>query len=58
MSCGECETKYDNGIIGYCSYCFNEIYDYQPYTVDNGDKYHKECYEIKHCYYDPFGLDE
>ena len=44
------------GIIGYCSYCHEEIYDCQTYIAKNGDKYHPECHEIinHYHYYDEF----
>ncbi len=54
MSCGECETKYDNGIIGWCRYCHNEINEDEAFITVNGDKYHVDCYEIINLHTDSF----
>lgn len=48
----------EENIIGYCRYCFNEIYNYNTYIRDGEDIYHLDCYEILNRHYDPFVLDE
>ena len=58
MNGEERKNDWDDGIIGYCKSCLSEIYSYDAYIVFNDDKYHIECYEIEHRYYDPYELDE
>jgi hypothetical protein len=44
--------------IGYCSYCFDDIIDDQPYVMRGNLKYHKDCYELISPEIDDIYLEE
>ena len=49
---------YLEDIVGYCSYCHDEIYVGDDYIVEKGAIYHKECFDQSKCYVDPSFLEE
>ena len=42
-------------LIGYCSYCKNEVYSDVPYEEKKGEFWHSSCVGQMNTYVDEFG---
>ena len=48
----------DKDIIGYCSYCKDEIHVGEEYVVNNGDILHIDCWKVTHKIIEELDFDE